>query len=67
MVLRLLKDVFQQEEYRELLIAAYCPGWRVTEKDLEEAPWLKMAQGETDLGVDVYKRQTLSKGSLPRP
>ena len=53
MVLRLLKDVFQQEEYRELLIAAYCPGWRVTEKDLEEAPWLKMAQGETDLGVII--------------
>ena len=45
MVLRLLKDVFQQEEYRELLIAAYCPGWRVTEKDLEEAPWLKNGTG----------------------
>ncbi len=53
LALQLMKDMFDNEEYSEKLIAAYLIGWRVTEEDIEEAPWLKMAQGETDTGCII--------------
>ena len=53
MALRLLKDVFADETVRDRLAAAYLIGWRVTEEDLTEAPWLKMARGEDDTGCVV--------------
>lgn len=51
--LRLLEDYFDDPEYSDLLVAAYCIGWRITAEDLERSPHLKMAEGEDDTGVIV--------------
>lgn len=51
--LRLLKEISADPETRDKLVAAYLIGWRVTDSDLEECPYIKMAQGETDTGVII--------------
>lgn len=51
--LRLLKEYFNDEELSSRLVCAYLIGWRVTQEDLDEAPWLSMARGEKDVGVLV--------------
>lgn len=50
MVLRLLKEFFEDSAYQERLIAAYCIGWRVTEDDVKNYPWLTPAESADDLG-----------------
>lgn len=50
MVLRLLKEFFDDPAYQDRLIAAYCIGWCVTGEDLKECPWLKPATCADDLG-----------------
>jgi hypothetical protein len=49
----LLEEYFDDAEYSEKLVAAYCIGWRITEADLTKYPHLKMAEGEKDTGVIV--------------
>lgn len=51
MALRLLEEF--GEAISSQLVAAYLIGWRVTEEDLTEYPFLRMAQGETDTGVII--------------
>ena len=53
LLMMLLKEYFDESEYSEKLVAAYCIGWRVTEEELEEYTHLKMAQGEDDTGVII--------------
>ncbi len=53
MVLRLLKDVYQDQRLQDRLVAAYAIGWRVTAKEVATYPQLKMAQGEKDTGVII--------------
>ena len=53
MVLRLLKEFFDNPDYQDRLIAAYCIGWRITDQDLAECPWLKMAETADDTGVII--------------
>ncbi|MGN0179516.1 MAG: DUF3089 domain-containing protein [Monoglobaceae bacterium] len=53
MVIRLMKDLFDKEEYSGRLAAAYCIGWKLTEADIKEYPQLKPAQGEDDIGVII--------------
>lgn len=53
MVLRLLKDVYQDKRLQDRLVAAYAIGWRVTAKDVAAYPQLKLAQGERDTGVII--------------
>ena len=53
LLLMLLEEYFDEAEYSEKLVAAYCIGWRVTEADLTKHPYLKMAEGENDTGVIV--------------
>ena len=53
MVLRLLKEFFDQPAYQDRLVAAYCLGWRLTDKDIADCPWLKPATGAEDTGVIV--------------
>jgi hypothetical protein len=53
LLLMLLEEYFDDAEYSEKLVAAYCIGWRVTEADLTKYPHLKMAQGEDDIGVII--------------
>ena len=53
LLLMLMEEYFDNAEYSEKLVAAYCIGWRVTEDDLAKHPHLKMAQGEDDTGVII--------------
>ena len=51
--IRLVKDYFADEKVANLLVACYAIGWRITEAEVSEYPHLKVAQGETDLGVII--------------
>ncbi|MEG0547093.1 MAG: DUF3089 domain-containing protein [Oscillospiraceae bacterium] len=53
MCLRLMKDLFDDENYSKHLIACYAIGWRVTEEEIADYPQLKMAKSETDTGVII--------------
>lgn len=53
LLLMLMKEYFDKPEYSELLIAAYCIGWRVTSEDLADYPHLRMAEGADDTGVII--------------
>ena len=49
-----LKHYFKAHpEYYRNMVAAYVIGYSITEKDLEEYPHLKFAEGEDDVGVIV--------------
>jgi hypothetical protein len=59
MLLQLLKDLFNDDQLREQLIAAYLIGYSVTDEDLHKYPWLQIAQGANDLGVIItYNTQS---------
>ncbi len=51
--IRLLKDCFADEEVRNLLVACYAIGWRITEEELADNPHLRVASGEDDTGVII--------------
>lgn len=53
LLLMLMEEYFDEPQYSDKLIAAYCIGWRITENDIAEFPHLKMAQGEDDTGVII--------------
>ena len=53
MCLRLMREFYDDETLRENLVACYAIGWRLTEEDVAEHPYMKPAQGETDTGVIV--------------
>ncbi len=56
MCYRLLEDYYDGEKFKGTdtgLVAAYTPGWPVTDEMLAQYPQLKMAKGETDTGVIV--------------
>lgn len=53
LLLMLLEEYFDDPRYSDLLVAAYCIGWRVTDEDIARAPYLRMAEGENDTGVIV--------------
>lgn len=53
LALALLDEYFENSEYSEVLVAAYCIGWRVTEEYIYLNPHLSVAQGEDDTGVII--------------
>lgn len=53
LLLMLMEEYFDDTKYSDLLVAAYCIGWRVTQEDLTKYPHLSMAQGEDDTGVII--------------
>ena len=53
MVIRLMKDLFDEPKYQRRLVAAYCIGWKLTDAELQEYPHLKPAVSETDTGVII--------------
>ena len=53
MAIRLLKEFGDCPEVKDVLVACYAIGWRITEGDLKEAPYLKPAEGENDTGVII--------------
>ena len=53
MVIRLMKDLFDEPKYQRRLVAAYCIGWKLTEDEVKAYPHLKPAEGEDDTGVII--------------
>ena len=53
MVIRLLKEFFDDENLSRRLVAGYCIGWKLTEDELREFPHLSPARGETDTGCII--------------
>lgn len=53
MAIRLLKEFGDCPEVKNVLVACYAIGWRITEGDIKEAPYLKPAEGENDTGVII--------------
>ena len=53
MAIRLLKEFGDCPEVKNVLVACYAIGWRITESDIKEAPYLKPAEGENDTGVII--------------
>lgn len=53
MVIRLLKDMYEDEQLQKQLVAAYAIGWRITPEELKRYPQLKMAKGQYDTGIIV--------------
>ncbi|MBR5478755.1 MAG: DUF3089 domain-containing protein [Clostridia bacterium] len=53
LIIRLMKDLFDDPKYQRRLVAAYAIGWRLTEDEVEEFSHIKPAEGETDTGVII--------------
>lgn len=53
MVIRLMKDYFNDDELADRLVAAYAIGWELTKEDVEENPWVVPAEGEIDTGCVI--------------
>ena len=53
MILRLMKELFGDAKYQRRLIAAYCIGWRMTNEDIRQCPWLTPAKAADDTGVII--------------
>ena len=53
LIIRLMKDLFDEPKYQKRLAAAYAIGWKLTEDEVEEYPHLIPAMSETDTGVIV--------------
>ena len=52
-LLNLMKDMFSSVSLRKNLIAAYIVGWSVTEEDLKEYPFLKIAKSPEETGCII--------------
>lgn len=53
LLIRLMKDLFDEPEYQSRLAMAYAIGWKLTEAEVAKFPHLKPAMGETDTGVII--------------
>ena len=53
MIIRLMKDLFDEPQYQRRLVAAYAIGWKLTEEEVKQYPHLKPATGENDTGVII--------------
>jgi hypothetical protein len=53
MLLRLMRDLFDDDKYSENFVAAYAIGWRLTGEDTGAYPQIKAAQAADDVGVVV--------------
>ncbi len=64
-LINILKTKFKNKKLMDKLVAAYIIGYSITDEDLEECNWLKIAQSDNDLGVIItYNTQSLqAKGS----
>ena len=66
MVIRLMSELFDDSRYSDRLAAAYAIGWRLTEEQTENYPWLRPAQGENDTGVIImYSTEAEHVSSSP--
>ena len=50
----MLKNYFKEhQDYYKRMVAAYPMGFSITKDDLEQYPYLKFAEGESDAGVII--------------
>ncbi len=65
-IIELMKSKFGDDDVFNKLVAAYIIGYSVTDEDLSECEWLKIAEAEDDIGVIItYNTQSESAtGSL---
>jgi len=67
MLLELLKREFVTEELQKKLVAAYLIGFSVTDRDLAANPFIKIAQGESDVGSIITYNTGTTKYQKPLP
>lgn len=53
MVMRLMKEFLNVDTLKSRLVATYCIGWKLMQKDIDSYPWLKPAKEEFDTGVII--------------
>jgi len=65
-IIELMKSKFGDDEVFHKLVAAYIIGYSVTDEDLAECEWLKIAEAEDDIGVIItYNTQSESATGSP--
>ena len=65
-LINLMRKRFNAPELQKRLVAAYLIGYSVTKDDLKKYPWMKFAQGETDLGVIIsFNTEGVDAGPSP--
>jgi hypothetical protein len=65
-LIELLRNRLCRKDLQKKLVAAYPIGYSLTKKDLENYPWIKLANGETDTGVVItYNTQGPDAGESP--
>ena len=63
MILELMKIRLRDKNLQNKLVAAYIIGYSVTEDDLKQYPWLKMAESASDIGCIIsYNTQVAANG-----
>ena len=63
LILELMKTKFRDKNLQNKLVAAYIIGYSVTEDDLKQYPWLKMAENSSDTGCIIsYNTQIAAHG-----
>ncbi len=66
MIACLMKDIFDDKLLLDKLIAAYIIGFSVTDEELENYKWLKIAQKADDVGVIItYNTQSVDATGSP--
>ena len=53
LIIRLIKDLFDDPAYQRRLVGAYAVGWKLTEEEVAEYQHVVPAKGETDTGVVI--------------
>jgi hypothetical protein len=65
-LIHLMRERFNDINLQKRLVAAYLIGFSVTQTDLQNYPWFKIAQSSNDLGVIItYNTQTKDIKSSP--
>jgi len=65
-LINLMKDQFDKPELMKNLVAAYLIGYSVTDDDLDQYGWLKIAESADDTGVIItYNSQSESATNSP--
>jgi hypothetical protein len=65
-LIQLMKDRFDDEDLQKRLVGAYLIGYSIMPSDVEECPWMKMAQHATDTGVIItYNTEEPNAGESP--
>jgi len=58
-----MKIKLKEKKLQDKLVASYIIGYSVTEEDLKQCPWLKMAKSDNDIGCIIsYNTQIAANG-----